>query len=182
MFEGQFAGAGEALAQFGWFGGERERAEVMVVDVGFEGEEGVVAAGVVPVFRCGADLADAAGHRLVGFAGERERGARLGADEDDCGAGCLGLVAGVGEAPAAEEGVVGEQLVAVVGGAVGEVHLDEQVEAELVRGMRSSSEMSGLISANVSSCRSMIVCMSPMGISLAVIGWRLRPVVVCGTG
>ena len=78
--------------------------------------------------------ADPAGHRFVGFARERERGVRVGADEDDGGAGGVGLVAGVGEAPAAQERVVGEQLVVVVGGAAGEVELDQQVEGELDRG------------------------------------------------
>ena len=55
------------------------------------------------------------------------------ADKDDSGTGALGSVPGVGEAPAAEERVVGEELVAVVGGAGGEVDLDEQVEGELRR-------------------------------------------------
>ena len=57
----------------------------------------------------------------------------VGADEDDCGPGALGAVARVGEAPAAQERVVGEELVAVVGGAGGEVELDEEVEGELER-------------------------------------------------
>ena len=64
---------------------------------------------------------------------QRERGVGVGADEHDGGSGALGAVAGVGEAPAAEERVVGEELVAVVGGAGGEVELDEQVEGELQR-------------------------------------------------
>ena len=57
----------------------------------------------------------------------------VGADEHDDGPGALGSVARVGEAPAAEERVVGEELVAVVGGAGGEVELDEQVEGQLER-------------------------------------------------
>ena len=57
----------------------------------------------------------------------------VGADHHDRRAGPLGSVAGVGEAPAAEEGVVGEELVAVVGGTRGEVDLDEQVEGQLQR-------------------------------------------------
>jgi hypothetical protein len=39
----------------------------------------------------------------------------------------------VGEAPAAQEGVVGEELVAVVRGPGGQVDLDEQVERERQR-------------------------------------------------
>jgi len=39
----------------------------------------------------------------------------------------------VGECPAAEECVVGEELVAVVGGACGEVDLNQEVERELKR-------------------------------------------------
>ena len=71
--------------------------------------------------------------QLVGLARAGERGVLVGADEHDGGAGALGAVAWVGEAPAAEERVVGEELVAVVGGAGGEVDLDEQVEGELER-------------------------------------------------
>ena len=74
-----------------------------------------------------------AGHQLVGLARAGERGVVVRADEHDGGAGALGAVAGVGEAPAAEERVVGEELVAVVGGPGGEVDLDEQVEGELQR-------------------------------------------------
>ena len=74
-----------------------------------------------------------AGHQFVGLAGARERGVVVRADEHDRGAGALGSVARVREAPAAEERVVGEELVAVVGGAGGEVDLDEQVEGELQR-------------------------------------------------
>ena len=59
--------------------------------------------------------------------------ARLRAYEDDCWPGALGSVAWVCEAPAAQEGVVGEELLAVVRGASGEVDLDEQVEGELHR-------------------------------------------------
>ena len=104
-----------------------------MVDVGLDGEEDVVAAGVVPVLGACAHHPDPAGHRRVGLAGARERGSRVGADEHDDGPRALGLVARVGEAPAAQEGVVGEELVAVVGGAGGEVELDEQVERELRR-------------------------------------------------
>ena len=53
-FELKVAGAGQSLAQSGGAAGERERGEVVVVDVGFDGEEGVVAAGVVPVLGSGA--------------------------------------------------------------------------------------------------------------------------------
>ena len=104
-----------------------------MVDVALDGEEGVVAAGVVPVFGSGAHDADPAGHELVGLARARERGVGVGADEHDGGPGALGAVAGVGEAPAGEERVVGEEFVAVVGGAGGEVELDEEVEGELRR-------------------------------------------------
>ena len=114
--------------------GERERGQVAVVDVGFDGEEGVVAGGVVPVLGSGAHDADPAGQRLVGFLGERERGVRVGADEHGDGAGGVGLVAGVREAPAAQERVVAQQLVVVVGGAAGEVELDQQIEGEVDRG------------------------------------------------
>ena len=55
----------------------------------------------------------------------------VGADEHDRRTGALGAVAGMREAPAAEERVVGEELVVVVGGACGEVDLDEQVERQL---------------------------------------------------
>jgi len=55
------------------------------------------------------------------------------ADEQDGGTGALGSVAWVGECPAAEERVVGEELLAVVGRAGGEVDLDEQVECKLQR-------------------------------------------------
>ena len=92
--------------------------------------------------------ADAAGERLVGLARARQRGVGVAADEDDDGPGAVCPVARVGEAPAAEEGVVGEELVAVVGGPAGEVELDEQVEGELSASMRSSSDRSGLISVN----------------------------------
>jgi len=78
------------------------------VNVGFDREEGVVAAGVVPVLGGGAHDADPSGERLVGLAGVRDRGVRVGADEDNGGPGSLGSVAGVGEAPAAQERVVGE--------------------------------------------------------------------------
>ena len=99
----------------------------------FDGEEQVVASGVVPVLRGGAHDPDPSGHQLVGLPRARERGMVVRADEHDSGAGALGSVAGVGEAPAAEECVVGEELLAVVGGAGGEVDLDEQVEGELQR-------------------------------------------------
>ena len=104
-----------------------------MVDVGLDGEEQVVAPGVVPVLRGGAHDPDPSGHQLVGLPRARERGMAVGADEHDGGTGALGSVAGVGEAPAAEERVVGEELLAVVGGAGGEVDLDEQVEGELQR-------------------------------------------------
>ena len=133
-FELEVAGAGQSLAQSGRAAGERERGEVVVVDVWFDGEEGVVAAGVVPVLGSGAERADPSRHRFVGGLREGEGGVRVGADEDDGGAGGVGLVAGVREAPAAQEGVVGEELVVVVGGAGGEVKLDQQVEGEVDRG------------------------------------------------
>ncbi len=82
----------------GW---EGERGEGAVVDVGFDGEERVVPTGVVPVLGGGAHDAEATGQSFVGFARERERGVRVGADEDDGGSGALRAVAGVGEAPAA---------------------------------------------------------------------------------
>ena len=104
-----------------------------MVDVGLDGEEQVVAAGEVPVFGRGAHDADAAGERFVGLTRTCQRGVGVGADKDDDGAGALCSKAWVGEAPAAEECVVGEQLVAVIGGALGEVELDEQVEGELQR-------------------------------------------------
>ena len=113
--------------------GGRARAEGRRGGVGLDGEEQVVAAGEVPVLGRGAHDADATGERLVGLAGAAEGGVRVGADEDDGGAGGMRSVAAVGEAPAAEECVVGEELVAVVGGAGGEVELDEQVEGELQR-------------------------------------------------
>ena len=93
----------------------------------------MVAPGVVPVLGGGAHHSDPAGQRRVCLAGACERGSRVGADEHHGGPRALGLVARVGEAPAAEERVVGEELVAVVGGAGGEVDLDEQVERELQR-------------------------------------------------
>ena len=86
----------------------------------------------------GAHHADAAGQRLVGLAGAGQRGVGVGADEHDGGSGALGLVAAVGEAPAAQERVVGEELVVVVGRAGGEVELDEQVEGELHGGHRAA--------------------------------------------
>jgi hypothetical protein len=55
---------------------------------------------------------------------------RVWADEYDGGAGALGAVAGVGESPAAQERVVGEELLAVVGRAGGQIELYEQVERE----------------------------------------------------
>ena len=70
---------------------------------------------------------------LVGLPCAAERGVVVRAHEHDGGPGALGSVAWVGEAPAAEERVVGEELVAVVGRARGEVELDEQVERELQR-------------------------------------------------
>ena len=154
---------------------QRERGQLAAVDVGLDGEEDVVASGVVPVLGGVPIDADPAGHELVGLAGAGERGARVGAHEHDGGPGALGLVAVVGEAPPAEECVVGEELVAVVGGPGGEVELDEQVEGELQRSTRSSSERSGLISMNVLSSRSMIACPSGTWISLSVIGWRRCP-------
>ena len=57
----------------------------------------------------------------------------FGLTNTTAGRRALGSVAWVGEAPAAEERVVGEELVAVVGGPGGEVDLDEQVEGELQR-------------------------------------------------
>ena len=153
-----------------------------MVDVGLDGEEQVVAAGEVPVFGRRAHDADAAGQSSSASRAHASAAWRVGADEDDRGAGALGPEAWVGEAPAAEEGVVGEELVVVVGGAGGEVELDEQVEGELQRAMRSSSETSGLTSRNVLSSRSMIAWPSGTAISLRVIGWRRWPVPTCGTG
>ena len=68
------------------------------------------------------------GQQLVGLAGTGERGMAVGAHEHDRGPGALRAVARVSEAPATEEGVIGEELVVVVRGAGGEVDLDEQVE------------------------------------------------------
>ena len=48
--------------------------------------------------------------------------------------------------------------------------------------IRSSSERSGLISANVLSSRSTIAWLSGTGISLRVIGCRRCPEPTCGTG
>ena len=104
-----------------------------MVDVAFDGEEQVVASGVVPVSRAGAHDPDASGHELVGLLRARERGAVVGTDEHDSRSGALRSVASVREAPAAEECVVGEELVAVVGRTGGEVDFDQQVEGELQR-------------------------------------------------
>ena len=87
----------EAVSQSGRKRGQRERVEAAGVDVGFLGEEDVVAAGEVPVLGGAAHDADAAGEDLVGFAGARERRARVAADEDDDRACVLGAVARVGE-------------------------------------------------------------------------------------
>ena len=129
----ELAAAGESFAQPGRLRRQRERRKVAVVDVGLDGEEQVVASGVVPVLGRGAHDPDPAGHQLVGLPRAAQRGMVVRAHEHDGGAGALGSVAGVGEAPAAEERVVGEELLAVVGGAGGEVELDEQVEGELQR-------------------------------------------------
>ena len=131
--EREFAAAGEPLAQPGRLGWQRQRRQLAVVDVGLDGEEQVVAAGVVPVLGGRAHDPDPAGHQLVCLSRAGERGVVVGAHEHDRGPGALGSVAGVGEAPAAQERVVGEELLAVVGGAGGEVDLDEQVEGELQR-------------------------------------------------
>ena len=124
---------GELLAQSGRQRGKSERAEIASMDVGLDCEEEVLAACVVPVLCRGAHHPDPAGHRLVGGARAREHRACVLADEHARGAGSLLPVAAMGERPAAEERVVGEKLLAVVGGAGGEVELDEQVERELDR-------------------------------------------------
>ena len=82
-----------------------------------------------------AESREIAGHCRVGLLRARKRDLGVGADEDDGGSGGLGLLALVGEAPAAEKGVVGEELVVVVGRSGGEVELEleEQVEGELER-------------------------------------------------
>ena len=117
----------------GWLGWERERREVAVVDVGFGGEEGVVAPGVVPVLGRGAHDPDPPGHRRVGGLRARERGAGVAADEHDCRAGALGVVAGVRQAPAAQERVVGEELLAVIRRTGRQIQLHEEIERELQR-------------------------------------------------
>ena len=123
--------AGQLLARPRRERGERERGERVAVDVGFCGEEDVVAAGVVPLVWRAAHGADTSGHNAVGLLGVGERGPRVGADEHGDRAGAERPVAGVGERPAGEEGVVGEELLLVVGGPAGEVEFDEQVEGEL---------------------------------------------------
>ena len=115
----------------GWPGSATRK--VAAVDVALDGEEEVVAPGVVPVLGGRAHDPDPAGHQLIGLTRARERGVVVRAHEHDRGPGALGSVAGVREAPAAQECVVGEELLAVVGGASGEVDLDQQVERELQR-------------------------------------------------
>ncbi len=55
------------------------------MDVGFDGEEDVVATGEVPVLGLGAHDAEAAGEGVVGLAGAGKGGVRVGAHEDDDG-------------------------------------------------------------------------------------------------
>ena len=58
--------AGQLLARARRERGERERGERAVVDVGLDGEEDVVAAGVVPLVWRAAHGADPSGHHPVG--------------------------------------------------------------------------------------------------------------------
>ena len=129
--KGKLPVAHEAFPQSTRMRRQRERRNVPAMDVALSREEEVIAPGVVPVLGRGAHDADSARHQLVGLAGTRERGVVGRADEHDGGTGALGLVARVGEAPAAQERVVGEELLAVVRRPGGEVDLDEQVEREL---------------------------------------------------
>jgi hypothetical protein len=101
------------------------------VDVFLNGEEDVVSSGVVPVLRGRAHRPDPSGHEFVGLVGAGERCVVVGADEHNGGAATLGSVTGMRERPAAEERVVGEELVVVVRRPSGEVDLDEQVAREL---------------------------------------------------
>ena len=145
--------------------------KVAVVDVVFGGEE-QWSRRLIPVFRRAAHDPDPTGHQLVGFLRARERGMVVRADENDRRPGAVRSVAGMRKAPAAEECVVGEELLAVVGRTSGEVDLDEQVEGELQRFAPELERKIGLDLGEVLSSRSMIACPSGTGISLSVIACR----------
>ena len=82
----------------GGCGGSASADSSPAVDVCLDGEEQVVASGVVPVLGGGAHDPDPSGHQLVGLARAGERGVVVRAHEHDGGAGALGAVAWVGEA------------------------------------------------------------------------------------
>ena len=152
------------------------------MDVRLVGEEEVVASGVVPVLGWGAHDPDPSGHQFVSLAGAGKRGVLVRAHEYDGGASALGAVAWVGECPAAEERVVGEELVAVVGGACGEVDLDQQVEGEL---QRFDAQLERQVGFDLGERLELDVddrlAVGDL-ISLSVIGCRRCPEPTCGTG
>jgi hypothetical protein len=79
-----------------------------------------------------------------------------------------------------EEGVVGEELLVVVGGPAGDVELDEQVEGELEGWDPQFERDVGLDLANGG--RSSTAWPSGTSSSRGLIGWRLWPPPIWGTG
>jgi hypothetical protein len=72
------------------------------MNVCLDGEEQVVAAGVVPGFGRRTHGPDPSGHQLVCLAGTRECCMVVSRDEHDCWPRALGMKARVGEAPATQ--------------------------------------------------------------------------------
>jgi hypothetical protein len=100
---------------------ERECGERVVVDAWLGGEEHVVTTAVVPLVKRAAHRAAPPRHHAICLLSVGERGSRVGAYEHGYWAGAERPGAWMRERSAGEEGVVGEDLLLVVGGSAGEV-------------------------------------------------------------